>query len=99
MAANSGAVSAHAALTGGATADTFDLTQGGFERLEIVHHGDVVETAYYRTDGVAAVGLADETRSLLSGERQSLPVNGNGDCPQISIVAVTGAPTISVEGF
>lgn len=99
MAANSGAVSCHAALTGGGTADTFDLTQNGFDRLELFHHGDVDEVVYYRTDGTAAVASADETRSLGPGERQTLPVNGSGESPQISIVAATGTPKISLEGF
>lgn len=95
MAANSGAVSCHATLVAD-TADTFDLTRGGFDRLEIANSG--TDVAYYRTDGTAAVVAADETRSLLGGERQTLPSNGDGDCPQISVIS-SGTPTIHVEGF
>lgn len=95
MAANTGIASCHATL-GAAVADTFDLTKGGFDRLEIANSG--TDVAYYRTDGVTAVGAADETRSLLAGRRNTLPANGNGDCPTISVVSA-GTPTIHVEGF
>ena len=99
MAAHSGVQSAHAALTGGGTADTFDLTRDGFDRIEIFHHGDVDEVVYYRTDGTTAVASADETRSLGPGERQAFMPAGKGDFALISIVAATGTPKISVEGF
>jgi hypothetical protein len=99
MAAHSGVRSCHAALTGGGTADTFDLTADGFDRIEIFHHGNVDEVVYYRTDGTTAVASADETRSLGPGERQTQQVAAGGAFPVISIVAATGAPKISVEGF
>lgn len=96
MAANSGVRSCHATL-GAGVADTFDLTANGFDRLEIANSG--TDIAYYRLDGVTAVAAADETRSLLGGERQTLPVTGNGVLPNPISVISAGTPTIHVEGF
>ena len=95
MAANSGVRSCHFTLVAD-TADTIDLTKGGFDRLEIANSGDTV--AYYRTDGTTAVVAADETRSLLPGERQTLGPGGDTNCPTVSIIS-TGTPTIHFEGF
>lgn len=95
MAANTGAVSCHATLVAD-TADTFDLTQNGFDRIEIANSG--TDVAYYRTDGTTATVAGDETRSLLPGERQTLPVAHAGDFKIISVISA-GTPTIHVEGF
>lgn len=99
MAANTGIRACHAALTGGGTADTFDLIADGFDWVEITHHGDVDEVVYFRTDGTAAVAAADENRLLLPHERLTLPCASGGAHPTISVVAATGSPTISVEGL
>ena len=96
MAANTGVRSCHATLVA-ATEDTFDLTlDAGFDRLEIANSGTHV--AYYRLDGTAAVAAADETRSLLGGERQTVPVNGDRTCPTVRVISA-GTPTIHVEAF
>ena len=96
MAANSGVRSCHATLVA-ATEDTFDLTADGFGRLEIANSG--TDVAYYRLDGTAAVVAADETRSLLGGERQTIPVGHAGVLPNAISVISAGTPTIHVEGF
>ena len=96
MAANTGVRSCHATLVAD-TEDTFDLTANGFDRLEIANSGDTV--AYYRLDGTAATVAGDETRSLLPGERQTIPAAGNGVLPNAVSVISSGTPTIHVEGF
>ena len=95
MAANTGVRSCHATLVA-ATADTFDLTANGFDRIEIANSG--TEVAYYRVDGTAATVAGDETRSLIGGERQTLPVGHAGVFNIISVISA-GTPTIHVEGF
>lgn len=95
MAANTGVRSCHFVLVAD-TADTIDLTGPAFDRFEIANSG--TDTAYYRTDGTTAVGLADETRSLLAGERQTLGAGGDHGCPTVSIISA-GTPTIHFEGF
>lgn len=99
MADNTGIKTCTAALTGGGTADTFTLSVKGAGRLELFHHGDVDEVAYYRTDGVAPVAAADECRSLGPGERMTIPVRGDNDAPVVGLVAETGSPTITVESW
>ena len=97
MAAHSGARSATGTL-GAGVADTFDLTAGGFERFEIIHHGDVDDVVYFRTDGTAAAVAADENRLLLPRERLTVPAGGGGDFRQVSAISA-GAATVTVEAL
>lgn len=89
MAAVAGITSAHATLA----ADTEDIVtlSGASQRPgEIVNQG--TDAIYFRTDGITAVGLADETEVVLGGERLSLRFNEAGTINLIS----AGTPTYSV---
>lgn len=96
MAANSGVRSCHATLVAD-TEDTFDLTADGFGNLEIANSG--TDVAYYRLDGTAATVAGAETRSLLAGERQTIPTAHAGILVNPISVISAGTPTIHVEGF
>ena len=85
-----------ATLSGTATVDNLALTRV-FSKVELVHHGNVDEAAYYRLDGVAPVAAADENRVLLPNERLTVFPGGNG-AVSIDIVVATGAPTVTLEG-
>lgn len=89
MAAVSGVRSCHATLVA-STADTVTLTGGGGKRAELVNHG--AGTIYFRTDGVAAVALADENEVILAGERLSFKMPTTG---VISVISA-GTPTYSL---
>ena len=89
MAAVAGITSAHATLAAD-TEDVVTLSGASYLPGEIVNHG--TDAIYFRTDGVAAVGLADETEVVLGGERLSIRFPEDGIVSVIS----AGTPTYSV---
>ena len=73
MAANAGTRIAHGTLTANSE-DVVTLSAAvNGAQAEICHHGgSVTDPIFFRTDGVAAVKLADENQILLAGERLSI---------------------------
>ena len=74
--------SANAHLTATLTADAADdVTLARQTTIELVHHGDVADPIYFRTDGVTPVAEDDENLVVLAGER--LPVRLGADALQL----------------
>ena len=90
MAAVAGVKAASATLAAD-TADTVTMSAQG-KRAEVINHG--TGTLWVRTDGTAAVALADENEPVLENERVSVPL---GSSKQLSIIGGSGeTPTYSV---
>jgi hypothetical protein len=78
------------------TVQTVTLTGGATRAVEIVHHGNVTNPIFVRTDGVNPAIDGDDCDVVLAGERVQFGAGLRGSNPEIRLISV-GLATYTVS--